>query len=69
MNLIALLLDSTIPKHELFNTASSDFPSTLGCCILNKKLIFNRVQIVLMDFEGLGRNVDYSRNMEDSFYE
>ena len=69
MNLIAHHIDSTDSKNELFKAPLPDCPSTLGCSILNKKLVFKGVQIVLMDFEGLGSNIDYSRNMEDPLYE
>jgi len=67
--LIALHIDHTIPSNELFNTSEAPLPSTLGCSILNKKLFFNGVQIVLMDFEGLGDNIDHSRNMKGTIFQ
>lgn len=69
MNLIALHLDSTIPKNQLFEASASIYSATPGCHVLNKKFIFNGVQIVLMDFEGQGGTIDPSRNMDDSEYE
>jgi len=69
MNLIALHLDSTIPPNQLFKASASLYSATPGCNVLNKKFIFNGVQIVLMDFEGQGGIINPSRNMDDSEYE
>ena len=69
MNLIALHLDNTIPTNELFGSFNTTFSATPGCSVLKRKLVFNGVQIVLMDFEGQGGIIDSSRNMDDSEYE
>jgi len=53
----------------LFKAASDTFSSTPGCQVLNRKLIFkNKVQIVLMDFEGQGGLIDENRNLDMDEY-